>query len=82
MGAVRAERRDVVHPDLQKVLDKAKQERDAAVHRYASARAVLTSHTLWEHPDGRDLCDFDGETWPCNTLGALGFIYGVPVSGW
>lgn len=78
----RTEQRNVMHPDLRKVLAKAEQERDAALHRFDSARVILESHTLWKHSDGRDLCDFDGEDWPCNTLGAIGFIYGVEVRGW
>lgn len=78
----RTEQRNVMHPDLLKVLAQAQRERDAAMRRFESANAILQSHTLWQHSDGQDLCDFDGETWPCNTLGSLGFIYGIEVQGW
>ena len=78
---VRNESRGVMHPCILKVRAAFRADRDAAVARFESAEAVLTSHTLWRHSDGRDLCDFDGAEWPCSTLGSIGFIYGVPVKG-
>jgi hypothetical protein len=80
---VRAERRQAVPAALLGLLaaaDRAGLDGPGrARRRSVNLRAVLETHTVWEHPDGRDLCDFDGDLWPCHTVSALAFVLDTPL---
>jgi hypothetical protein len=75
----REQRRGIKPGSLSQVLVAAKRDYERAKERLESVAAVLGSHTLWEHEDGRDLCDFDGEPWPCSTVIGFAFVYGVAI---
>lgn len=75
----RAGRRNITPGSMGQILVAAKRDVARAQERYESVAAVLTSHTLWEHEDGRDLCDMDGQPWPCSTVIGLAFIHGVAI---
>ena len=72
-------RRNIVPGSLGQVLIAAKRDYEQAKARYESIAVVVGSHTLWEHEDGRDLCDHDGQPWPCSTVVGFAFVYGADV---
>jgi hypothetical protein len=72
-------RRGVTPGSLTQVVVAAKRDYEQAKARFESVAAVVGSHTLWEHEDGRDLCDHDGDTWPCSTVIGFAFVYGVAI---
>ena len=78
-ASCRAGRRNVVPGSLSQVLVAAKRDYEQAKARYESIAVVVGSHTLWEHEDGRDLCDHDGQPWPCSTVIGFAFVYGADV---
>lgn len=75
----RQERRNISPGALQQVIVAAKADAQRAAERYERIAVVLGSHTLWEHEDGRDICDYDGSEWPCATIVGLAWAYGVEV---
>lgn len=79
MSASRPERRHVIPNSIALLIAAAKKDAVRAAARYESAAAVIGSHTVWEHEDGRDLCDFDGQDWPCSALSGIAFIYDVEI---